>query len=94
MIVSKKINPHNLAQVFFLFFVISLFFPIRYVFPTSESYITGLYSDFTSFSLYLSDIFLFIAFFFILWYNYKSFVDSIVNCKWLIVLFIWITCKL
>jgi hypothetical protein len=68
MIISKKINPHNLAQIFFLFFVISLFFPIRYVFPTSESYITGLYSDFTTFSLYLSDIFLFIAFFFILWH--------------------------
>ncbi len=69
----KKINWENLAKIFFLFFLITLFFPIRYVFPTASSYATGLYSDFTSISLYLSDIFLFIAFFFILCSNFRKF---------------------
>ncbi len=90
MIISKRINLINLCRIFFLLFLFSIFFPIRYVFPTSESYITGLYSDFTTFSLYLSDIFLFIAFFFILWYNYKYFIEFIVNCKLLVALWIWL----
>ena len=51
------INKLNIAQIFFLLFLASLFFPIRYVFPNSEAFQTGAYSDFTSISLYLSDIF-------------------------------------
>ena len=54
-----RINKLNIAQIFFLLFLASLFFPIRYVFPTKEAFQTGAYSDFTSISLYLSDIFLF-----------------------------------
>ena len=88
--INKKVSVINLAQIFFLFFIISLFFPIRYVFPTLESFITGLYSDFTSFSLYLSDVFLIIAFFFTLCYNYNNFIKLIVNCKLLVVLLIWL----
>ncbi len=42
-------------------FLASIFFPIRYVFPTKDAFQTGAYSDFTSISLYLSDIFLFIT---------------------------------
>lgn len=39
-----------------------LFFPIRKVFFTPEAYLTGQYSDFTSFSLYLSDVVLIFLF--------------------------------
>ena len=46
-----------------LLLVMSLFFPIRHVFLTSEAYLTGQYSDFTSFSLYLSDILIFTTWF-------------------------------
>jgi len=60
------INKVNIAQIFFLLFLVSLFFSIRYVFPTPEAFKTGAYSDFTSISLYLSDIFLFITCLFIL----------------------------
>ena len=40
--------------------ILSLFFPLRHVFLTKEAYLTGAYSDFTSFSLYLSDILIFL----------------------------------
>ncbi len=63
---EKKINKLNIAQIFFLLFLASLFFPIRYVFPTKEAFQTGAYSDFTSISLYLSDIFLILTTLFIL----------------------------
>ena len=59
-----RINKLNIAQIFFFFFIFSLFFPIRFVFPTKSAYLIGVYSDFTSFSLYLSDIFLIITWFF------------------------------
>lgn len=39
-------------------FTFSLFFPLRHVFFAPSSYLTGAYSDFTSISLYLSDILL------------------------------------
>lgn len=60
-----SINKLNIAKVFFLLFLISLFFPIRYIFPTKDAFQTGAYSDFTSVSLYLSDIFLFLTILFI-----------------------------
>lgn len=91
MILSNKFALSRLAKLFFLLFLISIFFPIRYVVPTASSYATGLFSDFTSISLYSSDIFLFIAFFFILWYNYKYFIKifsfpHILAIFWLILL--------
>jgi O-antigen ligase len=55
------LNKLNIAKIFFLLFLASLFFPIRHVFLSPISYQTGAYSDFTSISLYLSDIFLFIT---------------------------------
>src|ERR1700683_1747333 len=48
----------KLAEILFLVFIFSLFFPIRHVFLSKSSYILGFYSDFTSVSLYLSDILL------------------------------------
>jgi O-antigen ligase len=53
------LNKQNIAKTFFLLFLASLFFPVRHVFLSPISYQTGAYSDFTSISLYLSDIFLF-----------------------------------
>lgn len=67
----KPNKCENIAKIFLLFFTISLFFPVRHVFLGQNSYALGIYSDFTSFSLYLSDIILFIAFFLILCYNYN-----------------------
>lgn len=49
-------NLPIITKVSFFFFIISLFFPLRKVFFSNSAYLTGAYSDFTSFSLYLSDI--------------------------------------
>lgn len=63
-IINLKNNQlyQKVVVFFFFLFILSLFFPIRHVFFTKEAYLTGQYSDFTSFSLYLSDILLFILF--------------------------------
>ncbi len=55
---SKKLSFLNISVIFLFLAVLSLFFPIRHVFLSHFSFITGVYSDFTSFSLYLADIFL------------------------------------
>lgn len=38
--------------------LVTTFIPIRYLFPTSDSYILGYFSDFTSISLYISQLFI------------------------------------
>ena len=53
----------KLAKISYFLFTLSLFFPIRKVFLVNSAYQTGAYSDFTSFSLYLSDILLFATLF-------------------------------
>lgn len=52
------INTVKLAKISYFLFILSLFFPIRHVFFSDQAFITGAYSDFTSYSLYLSDIFI------------------------------------
>jgi hypothetical protein len=47
----------------YFFLIFSVFFPLRKVFITDSSFLTGSYSDFTTFSLYLSDILIIILFF-------------------------------
>jgi O-antigen ligase len=84
----NNFNASRVAKLFFLLFLITLFFPIRYVFPTTSSFVTGLYSDFTSISLYLSDIFLFIAFIFTLWSNKFGLFKSLVKDQRLTAIFI------
>jgi len=59
---NKPFNPGKIAEIFFYLFIFSLFFPIRYVFITSTTFKTGVFLDFTSISLYLSDILLVITF--------------------------------
>ncbi len=46
------------AKISFFLFIISMFLPLRHVFFSNSAYQTGAYSDFTSFSLYLSDLLL------------------------------------
>lgn len=53
-----NINKLNFAKICYFLFILSLFFPIRHVFFSQNAYIIGAYSDFTSYSLYLSDIFI------------------------------------
>ena len=62
----SRFNPLNVAKVFCLLWLFSIFFPIRYVFLNKLSLATGQYSDFTSISLYLSDILLLTTWIFIL----------------------------
>ena len=52
----KRSLTQKIIKTGYILFLISLFFPLRYVFLTNEAYKTGAYSDFTSFSLYLCDI--------------------------------------
>jgi len=54
-------NYNKILLVLIILTVLSIFFPIRHVFLTKEAYLTGNYSDFTSFSLYISDILIFIT---------------------------------
>jgi len=82
----QKLNTENISQIFFLLAIIFVFFPIRYVFPTKEAFQTGAYSDFTSISLYLSDIFLFLSFIFIL----PRGITNLKGNKWLILAIIWL----
>lgn len=84
----KKFSLEVWVKICVLLFLFSLFFPIRYVFLSPSSYLTGNYSDFTSFSLYLSDILLFIAFFLTLWLN-KNNILSVIRGQMSIVIFIF-----
>ena len=57
MVFSRE-TYQKLAKISYFLFIITLFLPIRKVFFSNSAYQTGAYSDFTSFSLYLSDILL------------------------------------
>jgi O-antigen ligase len=94
---NLSINKLNLAKAFFFLFLFSLFFPIRYVIPTKSAYLIGVYSDFTSVSLYLSDIFLIITWFFCFlprgisefWSIVKGQLSIVIFLIWLILDLIW-----
>jgi O-antigen ligase len=51
-----KLKSPKIQQSLGFLLIFSLFFPIRYVILAPIAFKTGAYSDFTSFSLYLSDI--------------------------------------
>ncbi len=85
--IKPKLNPETIAQIFFVLAIVFMFFPIRYVFPTIESFKTGAYSDFTSISLYLSDIFLILSFLFILprgIFTWKRIILPLILALWLV----------
>ncbi len=101
--INFKNNQYYSKILWFLLFsfILSLFFPVRHVFLTSEAYLAGQYSDFTSFSLYLSDIIFFTTWFFIIlprggeiWLKIKSIISlgQKSNCTVLLVilLFFWL----
>jgi O-antigen ligase len=93
---SFQKNSLTISKICFFLFIGSLFFPIRYVFFTNSAFQTGAYSDFTSFSLYLSDILLFLLFLSIIVPRGKEFI-AIVKSQlsiaffifWLILAIIW-----
>lgn len=51
-----KISKAIIINTWAVFLLLSLFFPLRKVFLTNTSYILGSYSDFTTLSIYSSDI--------------------------------------
>ena len=81
------INNKNLAKSLVVLFIFTLFFPIRHVFLTNEAYFTGTYSDFTSFSLYLSDIIIFALAVIVFLPRGGGFYHVVGTLKWLI---LWI----
>lgn len=89
----KTENFLNISKCFFFLFILALFFPVRYVFPTISSFQTGAYSDFTSISLYLSDIFLIISSVFLISSKRSEFLSSIKKFGllffWLILVLFW-----
>ena len=62
-------NKANFNNLLFFLLLFSLFFPIKHIFFTKIAFSTGMYSDFTSFSLYLS-FFVLIS---MLIFNFKSY---------------------
>ena len=88
--INFSINKLNIAQAFFFLFLFSLFFPIRYVFPTKSAYLIGVYSDFTAYSLYLSDIFLIVTWFFCFLPRGVNNFFQIIKESWLGLLLIWL----
>ncbi len=61
----------NLVHISALLLLGSLFFPFRKTFITTQSYVLGEFSDFTTISLYLSDILLLVLFL-VLIFKYKA----------------------
>ncbi len=76
----------NFHSLFIGSIIICIPFSIRYVFQTPEAYSTGAYSDFTSFSLYLSDVLLVSGIAYAISRN-KVIFDRI---YWLLPVFTWI----
>lgn len=81
---QKSINWLNIGGIFLFLFIFSVFFPIRYVFFSNFSLITGNYSDFTSYSLYLSDILLVLTALFTIIAEPNLWLSYIKKLRWLI----------
>lgn len=71
-------------KIWLILFTFSLLFPIHHTFITKEAYLTGDYSDFTSFTLYLSDILLFVTWIFLILPRGIRFYHVVKPLKWLI----------
>lgn len=88
---KQKINQILSSQLFLktllFLFLFSLFFPIRHVFFNKYAYSIGQYLDFTSFSLYLSDILIVLLALYAVFNQKQAFFKSILPLKWLI---LWI----
>lgn len=84
------LNKTNLAQICFLLLLFSIFFPIRHTFLTPSAYILGQYSDFTSFSLYLSDILLIITWFLVILPRGELGTKRLIPNSYILILIIWL----
>ncbi len=58
MKLRNVLEPENFGKLLWFGFITTLFFSVRKVFDTPEATLLGEYSDFTSLSLYLSDLIL------------------------------------
>lgn len=88
---EKFKNIITASQIFYLLFICSIFFQIRHVFIGKNSFVTGAYSDFTSISIYLSDIFLVISAFLTFFSRGKRKFHVVGNSEYFIFgLFVWI----
>lgn len=87
MSLVNNINKFHVERILVLLLILNLFFPIRYVFPSNFSNILGLYSDFTSFSLYLSD-FLILG---LILLNFRNFPTWFKDNRLIAALVIWLT---
>lgn len=56
MKLPSYVSEKNLTYGLIALLVVSIFFPLRYVFKLPNNFVTGAYSDFTSFSLYSCDL--------------------------------------
>ncbi len=74
----KLLNRQNLNTFLISLLIVSVFIPIRKVFITNSAYITGIFSDFSALSLYLSDILVFLLFFF----NFRAFWGGFKQLTW------------
>jgi len=83
---SKILKKPLFWQIYTILLIFWLFFPKRHVFLNDFAYITGQYSDFTSFSLYIVDLVLILGFFFIFWIKSGG-LKAFLNLKWL---FLWL----
>jgi putative inorganic carbon (HCO3(-)) transporter len=57
------LNKAIFIKIYIFGFLLNIFFSFRHVFLNKNAYLTGGYSDFTSFSFYLSDLFIIFGFF-------------------------------
>src|SRR5579864_10088 len=80
---SKYWNFDTFYKFLTFFFLFCLFFPTRHIFFCSQAYKIGQYSDFTAFSIYLSDTFLILLAFFAIFRHGYEFFRQVGNLKWL-----------
>lgn len=57
-VTTENFKKVNFSLIFLFLSLFFIFFPIRHVFFSSDAYKTGAYSDFTSISLYICDLFI------------------------------------
>src|SRR3989338_3186034 len=83
------LNKISLPQIWLYLLILSIFFPVMYVLLTPSAYLLGTYSDFTSFSIYGSDILILVGSTTALIYYRKRFV-GILKDKLIVLLGFWL----
>jgi len=86
LIIKQK---DKIVKILAFLFILSLFFPVRHIFFSKEAYLIGQYSDFTSFSLYLSDILLIGLFILLLMSRGKALYHVVRPFRWLVLVLLF-----